>query len=125
VTTRVTGAVDSVIDGVTGRLIPAQDADALAAALIELLSRPERRKKMGKMAAQWVEDRFRRELVWEELVKDYRRILQKPFTKKDTKEREERELPRMNADDADQETDRGIGTSGDREIGKASSAGNP
>jgi hypothetical protein len=31
----------------------------------------------------------------------------------------------MNADDADQETDRGIGTSGDREIGKASSAGNP
>jgi glycosyltransferase involved in cell wall biosynthesis len=125
VTTRVTGAVDSVIDGVTGRLIPAQDADALAAALIELLSRPERRKKMGKMAAQWVEDRFMRELVWEELVKDYRRILQKPFTTKDTKEHEERDLPRINADDADQETDGGIGTSGDREMGKASSAGNP
>src|SRR5207302_3183011 len=69
VTTRVTGAVDSVIDGVTGRLVPAQDADALAAALIELLSHPEKRKKMGKMAAQWVEDRFRRELVWDELVK--------------------------------------------------------
>ena len=77
VTTRVTGAVDSVIDGVTGRLVPAQDADALAAALIELLSRPEKRKKMGKMAAQWVEDRFRRELVWEELVKDYKRILKR------------------------------------------------
>ena len=75
VTTRVTGAVDSVIDGITGLLVPAQDADALAAALIELLGNRERRAAMGKMAAQWVEDRFRRETVWEELVKDYRRIL--------------------------------------------------
>jgi glycosyltransferase involved in cell wall biosynthesis len=77
VTTRVTGAVDSVLDGVTGKLVPAQDAEALAQALIELLGNPEKRKQMGKLAASWVEDRFRRELVWEELVKDYRRILQR------------------------------------------------
>jgi glycosyltransferase involved in cell wall biosynthesis len=116
VTTRVTGAVDSVLDGVTGKLVPAQDADALAQALIELLGNPEKRKQMGKLAASWVEDRFRRELVWEELVKDYWRIL----TTKDTKKHEGKGLPRMNAD---QEIDRGIGTSGDREIERASSAG--
>ena len=75
VTTRVTGAVDSVIDGITGTLVPAQDSDALAEALIALLRHPEKRKQMGKLAAQWVEDRFRREKVWEELVQDYRRIL--------------------------------------------------
>lgn len=90
VTTRVTGAVDSILDGVTGKLVPAQDADALAEALVELLGNPKKRKHMGKLAASWVEDRFRRELVWEELVKDYRRILGKG-------------LPLMNTDNTDQE----------------------
>jgi len=110
VTTRVTGAVDSILDGVTGRLVPAQDAEALAEALIELLGNPERRKRMGKLAAAWVEDRFRREAVWEELVKDYRRILQKSFTTEDTEDAEEgKGLPRMNTDRTDQERDREIG----------------
>jgi glycosyltransferase involved in cell wall biosynthesis len=90
VTTRVTGAVDSVIDGVTGLLVPAQDADALAQALIELVGHPERRKQMGRAAAEWVEERFRRETVWAELVKDYRRILG-----------DGKNLPLINTDDTD------------------------
>lgn len=122
VTTRVTGAVDSVLDGVTGKLVPAQDADALAEALIELLGNPEKRKQMGKVAAAWVEDRFRRELVWEELVKDYRRILEKAFTAKDAKDA--KNLPRMNADDADQENPTAEGGCATRASeARASSAG--
>jgi glycosyltransferase involved in cell wall biosynthesis len=113
VTTRVTGAVDSVLDGVTGRLVPAQDAEALAEALIELLGNPEKRKRMGKLASAWVEDRFRRELVWEELVKDYRRILGRSG---------DREIEKaLSAGEG--EKDRGIGKSGDRGIAQASSAG--
>jgi glycosyltransferase involved in cell wall biosynthesis len=113
VTTRVTGAVDSVLDGVTGKLVAAQDVSALAEALMELLGNPERRKRMGKVASAWVEHRFRRELVWEELVKDYRRILGRSG---------DREIEKaLSAGEG--EKDRGIGKSGDREIGQASSAG--
>jgi lipopolysaccharide/colanic/teichoic acid biosynthesis glycosyltransferase len=75
VTTRVTGAMDSVLDGVTGNLVAAQDADALAEALIGLLGNPEKRKQMGNLAATWVEGRFRREAVWEALIADYDRMV--------------------------------------------------
>jgi len=86
VTTRVTGAVDSVLDGVTGLLVPAQNDAALAEALAELLCSAGRMRYMGKVAADWVHDRFRRETVWDALVEDYRRILREPLTTKDTKE---------------------------------------
>jgi lipopolysaccharide/colanic/teichoic acid biosynthesis glycosyltransferase/glycosyltransferase involved in cell wall biosynthesis len=75
VTTRVTGAADSVLDGVTGLLVPSRDEAALAGALAELLGNPGRTKHMGKVAAEWVHDRFRREIVWDALVEDYKRIL--------------------------------------------------
>jgi glycosyltransferase involved in cell wall biosynthesis len=75
VTTRVTGAVDSVLDGVTGTLIPPQDAEALVEALTNLLDNPNKRRSMGEAAACWVEDRFRRELIWEDLTADYDRML--------------------------------------------------
>jgi lipopolysaccharide/colanic/teichoic acid biosynthesis glycosyltransferase/glycosyltransferase involved in cell wall biosynthesis len=92
VTTRVTGAVDSVVDGVTGLLVAVQDEAALADALCALLEDPARMKHMGQTAAEWVSDRFDREMVWEELIKDYRRILQnqKPSTTEHTKEYRER-----------------------------------
>ncbi len=86
VTTRVTGAVDSVLDGITGLLVPAQDEAALAEALTELLGNRDRMRYMGRVARDWVEDRFRREAVWQALVEDYQRLLRKSLTTEDTKE---------------------------------------
>src|SRR5262249_35008491 len=75
VTTTATGARDSVLDGITGRLVPPGDEVALAAALKELLEDPEKSSGMGRIGAQWVSAQFRQELIWDALVADYNRIL--------------------------------------------------
>ncbi|MBI3812202.1 MAG: glycosyltransferase [Nitrospirae bacterium] len=48
VATRVGGIPEMVEDGVTGRLVPPRDPDALAGVLIKLIRRPDERKKMGE-----------------------------------------------------------------------------
>jgi len=75
VTTRVTGAVDSVLDDFTGILVPPRNDLELANALAELLQKEKLRKKMGQAGAKWVSEKFRREIVWDALIEDYRKIL--------------------------------------------------
>jgi glycosyltransferase involved in cell wall biosynthesis len=52
VATAVGGSPEAVEHGVTGLLVPRQDPEALAKAVIELLLDPERRERMGRAAAQ-------------------------------------------------------------------------
>src|SRR5699024_813024 len=47
VATAVGGQTDSVVDGVTGALVPPRDPDALAATLRGLLGDPARRARLG------------------------------------------------------------------------------
>ena len=54
VATRVGGVPDLVEDGVTGRLVPPDDAGALATALVTLLRDPERRRTLGMAARERV-----------------------------------------------------------------------
>jgi lipopolysaccharide/colanic/teichoic acid biosynthesis glycosyltransferase len=75
VTTTVTGAVDSVLDGTTGRLVPPRDEAALADALRELLDDPEKCRRMGEAGTDWVRAQFAQEFVWEALIADYNRVL--------------------------------------------------
>jgi lipopolysaccharide/colanic/teichoic acid biosynthesis glycosyltransferase/glycosyltransferase involved in cell wall biosynthesis len=75
VTTRTTGAADSVLDGISGKFVPSQDEGSLASALRELLSDPEKSRRMGQAGADWVRAHFRQELVWEALIADYNRVL--------------------------------------------------
>lgn len=72
VTTTATGAVDSVIDGVTGLVVPPHDPQALEAALVRLASDPGARARMGARARQRALDDFRPEQVWSELDRLYR-----------------------------------------------------
>ena len=51
-------AADIVIDGVTGSLIDAQQPEPLAAALVDLLARPERRVALGGAGRARVESEF-------------------------------------------------------------------
>lgn len=55
VTTRMTGTVDYVQDGVTGVFTEAGDAPGLATALQRLLANPEERKRLGRAALAFVE----------------------------------------------------------------------
>ena len=58
VATRVAGNPEAVDDGVHGRLVEAEDAAALAAALLDLIEDPEGRQRMGRQARRRVEEEF-------------------------------------------------------------------
>ena len=64
------GASEQVVDGVTGRLVPRADAEAFAAALIELGHDPERRAAYGTAGRARVEAFF----SVDRMVSDYRRL---------------------------------------------------
>ena len=63
VTTDATGAIDSVIDGQTGMIVPSHDGHALGAAVIGLVTDPLLLEKMGSNARSWVVSQFDSEHV--------------------------------------------------------------
>jgi len=55
VASRVGGVPEAVIHGKTGLLVPPRDVDGLAAACIELIDNPSRRREMGLAGRRFVE----------------------------------------------------------------------
>jgi glycosyltransferase involved in cell wall biosynthesis len=74
VTTTATGAVDSVVDGATGFLVPVGNWKTLAARIDELLCDPELRSRMGRKGRERVVREFRREVVEQALLEEYKRL---------------------------------------------------
>jgi glycosyltransferase involved in cell wall biosynthesis len=70
IATDVGGAAEQIVDGVTGRVVPRGDTEALAAALIEAAGDPNRRASWGRAA------RLRAEASFDQkrMVADYRRV---------------------------------------------------
>ena len=66
VASNATGAIDSVLDGVTGFVVPVGDVDQLQHAIGQLLDGPDLRKRMGRAGREWVVHNFRCEIVWEQ-----------------------------------------------------------
>jgi glycosyltransferase involved in cell wall biosynthesis len=64
VTTRATGAIDSVVDGSTGLLCEAGDAGSLEICLQKLLSNPVATAEMGRRAHDRVLSEFTNERIW-------------------------------------------------------------
>lgn len=56
--TAVGGIPDCVTDGVTGVLVPASDASALASAMAELLNDPAKRQRLGKAARKTIVETY-------------------------------------------------------------------
>jgi lipopolysaccharide/colanic/teichoic acid biosynthesis glycosyltransferase/glycosyltransferase involved in cell wall biosynthesis len=76
VAARATGAVDAVIDGVTGMLVPVGDVQALASA-VELMIRDRGlAAALGSAGRERVLREFRRETIWEALAEEYLQLLQ-------------------------------------------------
>jgi glycosyltransferase involved in cell wall biosynthesis len=76
VVARATGAVDAVIDGVTGILVPVGDAQALASALELVIRDRGLAVAFGSAGRERVLREFRRETVWEALAEDYTQLLE-------------------------------------------------
>jgi glycosyltransferase involved in cell wall biosynthesis len=80
VATAAGGIPDKVVDGVTGRLVPPADVDALARALGDVLADPEGRRRMGENGRTRALEKFswpvlvgRTIAVYEELLQEVRR----------------------------------------------------
>ena len=58
VASNVGGIPEIIIDRETGLLVPPEDSDALYNAIISLLEKPERAKKLGRAARQLVDEEF-------------------------------------------------------------------
>jgi glycosyltransferase involved in cell wall biosynthesis len=71
VTTDATGAIDSVIPGITGSIVPMGDSQTLAHELNRLLNVPGELETMGDQARQHVEKHFDRPKVWNQLLQFY------------------------------------------------------
>lgn len=52
------GTVEAIQSGVTGELVPCEQPEPLAEAIVGLLSDPERRRAMGAAGRAWVLGRF-------------------------------------------------------------------
>lgn len=72
VTTHATGAIDAVVDNVTGLQVAIDDAPALADALVRLRDDPALRARLGQAARGRAEEEFAPELVWRGLDALYR-----------------------------------------------------
>ena len=77
IATDIRGCRQVVDDGVTGLLVPVNDAAALEAALRTLLDDPVRRGVMGAAAAQRARDRFDQQNQIDLTLETYRRLLPK------------------------------------------------
>ncbi len=71
---RATGTIDAVVDGVTGRLIPQGDVASLTEELVRYAMEPPLARRQGIAGRQWVEAKFRREVIWKALELQYRRL---------------------------------------------------
>ena len=73
VATKIAGNEELVVDGETGRLVPAEDVDALRESLRPLLVEAQMREQMGRAARQRVESSF----SWAHVAQRYENILQR------------------------------------------------
>lgn len=72
VTTRATGARDSVLDGETGLLVGVDAPAELASALARLAEDPQLRARFGDAACERVRKEFVPQRIWDALEKTYR-----------------------------------------------------
>jgi len=72
--TRVTGLVDSVVDGETGILVPPKDVPSLVEGLLALITSPELRKRMGSAASFRSRTFFDGSIVNKMVIDEYYRL---------------------------------------------------
>lgn len=75
VATRATGAIDAVVDGVNGILVPIGNFEALAEALAKILNNKFLAKQMGQSGRERALREFRREIIWSSLYSAYLDLL--------------------------------------------------
>ena len=74
VATDVGGAGEQVLDRVTGRLVPRRDAAKFAAAIVDLVTNSEERRRLGANAREHIASHF----TLDRMLDDYSRVFYEP-----------------------------------------------
>ena len=77
VATKIGGIPEQIVDGVTGFLTPASDAQAMTQAILRLMADPELCNRIGQNAAEDAQKRFDDERHVNDYLKWYKEILEK------------------------------------------------
>ncbi|MDX1519687.1 MAG: glycosyltransferase family 4 protein [Gammaproteobacteria bacterium] len=77
ITTDVPGCRDAIVPGETGKLVPAKDPGALAAAMIELINDKQQRERLGRAGRSLVEEKYASGVINSQFIKLYRKIINK------------------------------------------------
>jgi L-malate glycosyltransferase len=75
VATNVGGNAEAVQDGVSGVIVSPEDPDALAAAIVQLLSDPAKAKQMGTEGKRLAAEKFTTEAMMTQITSVYRSLL--------------------------------------------------
>ncbi len=75
IVTDINGSNEVILPGRNGLIVPTHDADALAAAMMQMLDHPEQVKAMGNEARPLIASRFDRRDVHKALLERYKEIL--------------------------------------------------
>jgi glycosyltransferase involved in cell wall biosynthesis len=75
VTTAATGAIDAVVNGETGFIVPVANVEFLATRIDQLLGDPELQARMGKKGRDRVVREFRNEIVEQALLREYEKLI--------------------------------------------------
>ena len=75
IATNVGGNAEAVQDGVSGLIIPSEDPEALAAAIIQLLANPSRAMQMGAAGKQLAAERFTTDAMMSQIVTAYAELM--------------------------------------------------
>ena len=75
VATNVGGNAEAVVDGVTGFIVPPEDAAALSVAITKLLSEPSLAKTMGEAGKLRAAEKFTVEAMMDSITATYRNLL--------------------------------------------------
>jgi glycosyltransferase involved in cell wall biosynthesis len=84
VATTAGGMPEVVADGETGLLVPARDAEALAAAIVRLLKDNELRERMGRAGRERVLRCFSAEKMVKDTLRVYERVAMQPHREEET-----------------------------------------
>ncbi len=75
VATGVGGNAEAVLDGISGFIVPTENPDALAEAILRLLDDPDRARKMGEAGRQLVVERFTITAMMTRVIQAYSEVL--------------------------------------------------
>jgi glycosyltransferase involved in cell wall biosynthesis len=77
VATNIIGCSESVLDGVTGLLVPPRNSDALADAIKRILTNPQLAQQLGKNGRERMEREFDQKLIWHGQLRSFCYLMQK------------------------------------------------